>query len=158
MNPQPNAFNLYLSHILTPIAEDKLSSATNVYVVSSLLNRCGIFHQCRVGHIHDKRNNIFIDNYCWIELGKGWIVDLSCPYEPTEDDPFPKRVFHLAELKDFEYVGTAFETPNLTDEELDDFIGDLYLPTLKMLRQSWADLGIPHKNLCKARGRVFITA
>lgn len=96
-----------------------LGSAGLTTVVSNLLSRAGVYHQCRVGYVKDNHSQIQAMPHCWVELQDGWCIDLTVRHWLYDENDIPHGVFQVSDFPRVSYHGAPLQVAGLDDEELE---------------------------------------
>ncbi|HBL4076017.1 TPA: hypothetical protein LQ491_004772 [Salmonella enterica subsp. enterica serovar Derby] len=116
---------------LLNLEDSKASCDVMTYVISHILAKSDIPHQCRVGFVETVHSKTQINPHCWIELKDGWGIDLTLRRWLGDEDRWPHGVFRLSEYPQVQFWGTPLFAPKLDDEEI-NAMSDHLIETVKI--------------------------
>lgn len=115
-----------LEFALLQLEEARIDSDCMTFVISSLLDDHGVFHQCRVGYAEDWLSRMSTSPHCWIDLEHGWCIDLRLRQWLGDEDDIPHGVFRSSDYPRVRYRGTALLVPDLGQEDLAAMTSDAH--------------------------------
>lgn len=115
-----------LEFALLPLEDAKIDSDCMTIVISNALSEQGIFHQCRMGCAEDRLSRMATAPHCWIELEKGWCIDLRLRQWLGDEDDLPHGVFQPSNYPRVRYQGTAWLVSRLDAGDLRAMTNDVY--------------------------------
>ncbi|CAH3979785.1 hypothetical protein AI2667V1_4873 [Klebsiella pneumoniae] len=77
---------------LLNLEDSKAGCDVMTYVISHILAKSDIPHQCRVGFVETVHSKTQINPHCWIELKNGWGIDLTLRRWLGDEDRWPHGV------------------------------------------------------------------
>lgn len=115
-----------LESALLTLEDVRIDSDCMTFVISSILSKHHIFHQCRIGYTEDRATRMITSAHCWIELEQGWCIDLRLRQWLGDEDEIPHGVFQPSDYPRVRYQGTALLVPDFDLEELAALTDDIY--------------------------------
>ena len=106
---------------LLRLEDARVDSDYMTFVISSVLNKYGIFHQCRLGYAEDLQSGTMTLPHCWIELEQGWFIDLALRRWLDDENDIPHGVFQPSKYPRVRYRGLPLQAPGLDEDELTSF-------------------------------------
>lgn len=108
------------------LEDARIDSDCMTFVISSILSKHHIFHQCRIGYVEDQATRMITSTHCWIELEQGWCIDLRLRQWLGDEDEIPHGVFQPFDYPRVRYQGTALLVLGFDLEDLAAMTGDIY--------------------------------
>src|SRR5690554_7513150 len=108
------------------LEDARIDSDCMTFVISSILSKHHIFHQCRIGYVEDRATRMLTSAHCWIELEQGWCIDLRLRQWLGAEDNLLHGVFQPSSYPRVRYRGTVLVVPHLDVEDLRAMTNDAY--------------------------------
>lgn len=103
---------------LLTLEDARIDSDCMTFVVSSILSKNHIFHQCRIGYVEDRATRMLTSAHCWIELEQGWCIDLRLRHWLGDEDEIPHGVFRFSDYPRVKYQGLPLQVATLDETQL----------------------------------------
>ena len=101
------------------LEDARIDSDCMTFVISSILSKHHIFHQCRIGYVEDRATRMLTSAHCWIELEQGWCIDLRLRQWLGDEDEIPHGVFRFSDYPRVKYQGLPLQVATLDETQLE---------------------------------------